>query len=193
MRVHRPVILFLLLAFAAKSTAAQNAGAPAPAATPSVSAEMVLELAAFEKKAVRLAEAVAAEKLSWRPGDGVRSIHEVILHIAQTNYSFPAIMGVKPPAGVDVAAIGKLTDRDQMIAALKASFDHARTVLGEFSPADLDRVVRSNWTVRRAVVFMLRHGSEHTGQLIAYARMVGITPPWTEEAQRRQQPPAKQN
>jgi len=182
--------LFLLMALAPLPARSQAAGVTAPASN--VSAELVNELGEFEKKAVRLAEAIPAEKLGWRPGEGVRSIAEVILHITQTNYSFPGIMGVKPPADVDVAGIAKLTDRDKMIAALKASFDHARKALGGFSPTELDRVVRAEWTVRRAAIFMLRHGSEHTGQLIAYARMVGITPPWTEEAQRRQQP-AKQN
>ena len=189
---HISAILLLLVGIARLGSAQASPAAPQTSSSNTVSAELATELGEFERKAVRLAEAIPAEKYSWRPGDGVRSIGEVVQHIAQTNYSFPNIMGVKAPANVDVAGIGKLTDREKMIAALKASFDHARSVLGGFSAAELEREIRPGWTVRRTAMFMLRHGSEHTGQLIAYARMVGITPPWTEEAQRRQQP-AKQN
>ncbi len=188
----RFVLLSAILVCAFHPVAAQAPSATS-AAPISVSAELASELGEFESKAVRLAEAIPAEKLDWRPGEGVRSIREVILHITQTNYTFPNIMGVKAPAEVDVPGIAKLTDRDTMIAAMKASFDHAHKVLSGFSSTELDRVIRPGWTVRRAAMFMMRHGSEHTGQLIAYARMVGITPPWTEEAQRRQQQPAKQD
>jgi len=38
---------------------------------------------------------------------------------------------------------------------------------------------------RGILVFILRHGAEHLGQSIAYARFVGVTPPWTEDFQRK--------
>ena len=191
MRLRKAAVLFAIIPLAAFSAAAQTAPA-APAAATTVSAELATELGEFERKAVRLAEAIPADKYGWRPGEGVRSIGDVINHIAMTNYTFPNIMGAKPPAGVDVPGIGKQTDKEQMIATLKQSFDHARKVLSGFTAEELERVVRPNWSVRRTAMFMVRHGSEHTGQLIAYARQVGIVPPWTEEAQRRQQQPAKQ-
>lgn len=189
MKVCRPFLIGLLFLTTTVRVTAQS-GSTTPA-TPSpkpagVQAELVTELGEFERKAVRLAEAIPQDKLTWRPGEGVRSIGEVITHIAQTNYTFPNIMGVRPPTEADVPGIGKLTEKEKVIAALKASFEHARKVLGGFSDAELERSVRENWTVRRTAMFMLRHGSEHTGQLIAYACMVGITPPWTEEAQQRQ-------
>jgi uncharacterized damage-inducible protein DinB len=37
------------------------------------------------------------------------------------------------------------------------------------------------------MIFILRHLGEHLGQSIAYARMNGVVPPWTEEQQQRQQ------
>lgn len=196
MKNRRAFILCLVTMVPTVPLAAQSAGnspATPPQAVTGIRGELVNELGEFERKAVRLAEAIPQEKFNWRPGEGVRSIGEVITHIAQTNYTFPNIMGVRPPAEADVPGIGKLTEKEKMVAALKASFEHARKVLGGFSDADLERSVRENWTVRRTAMFMLRHGLEHTGQLIAYARMVGITPPWTEEAQQRQrQQPPKQ-
>ena len=48
-----------------------------------------------EKKIVSLAEAVPAEKYSWRPTEGVRSVGEVYMHIAGANYMIPAALGAK--------------------------------------------------------------------------------------------------
>ncbi len=47
----------------------------------------------------QLAEAIPAEKYGWRPGPGVRSVSEVIMHIAIANYGLLAVTGVKLPAG----------------------------------------------------------------------------------------------
>jgi uncharacterized damage-inducible protein DinB len=58
------------------------------------------------------------------------------------------------------------------------------------SDADLEKSF--DWfggknTERGALLFMTRHTAEHLGQAIAYARMIGIVPPWTEDQQRQQQ------
>jgi len=57
------------------------------------------------------------------------------------------------------------------------------------SEADLEKSV--DWfggknTERGILLFIVRHGAEHLGQSIAYARFVGITPPWTEDMQKQQ-------
>ena len=41
-------------------------------------------------------------------------------------------------------------------------------------------------TQRGTLLFIVRHASEHLGQSIAYARFVGITPPWTADIQKQQ-------
>jgi len=38
------------------------------------------------------------------------------------------------------------------------------------------------------LLFIIRHMAEHLGQSIAYARINGVVPPWTEEQQQQQQP-----
>jgi len=39
------------------------------------------------RQVVALAEAIPAEKYSWRPGPGVRSTSEVFMHIAISNFN----------------------------------------------------------------------------------------------------------
>jgi hypothetical protein len=46
-------------------------------------------------------------------------------------------------------------------------------------------------TLRGSFLMITGHFGEHLGQSIAYARMNGIVPPWTEEAQQPQQKPAE--
>jgi uncharacterized damage-inducible protein DinB len=41
-------------------------------------------------------------------------------------------------------------------------------------------------TQRGILLFIVRHASEHLGQSIAYARFAGVTPPWTEDMQKKQ-------
>lgn len=46
-----------------------------------------------------------------------------------------------------------------------------------------------NWhtTLRGSFIAITGHLGEHLGQSIAYARVNGIVPPWTEEFQKQQQ------
>jgi hypothetical protein len=44
------------------------------------------ELQHVSKQLVDLANAIPADKYSWRPAPGVRSVSEVFMHIAVSNY-----------------------------------------------------------------------------------------------------------
>jgi len=60
---------------------------------------------------------------------------------------------------------------------------------GHVTDADLEKSM--DWfggknTQRGILLFIVRHAAEHLGQSIAYARFVNITPPWTEDMQKKQ-------
>jgi uncharacterized damage-inducible protein DinB len=78
------------------------------------------------------------------------------------------------------------------MATLKDSFIHAKKAITAMNDADLDKTL--DWfggknTQRGILLFIVRHTAEHLGQQIAYARSVGVVPPWTEDAQREQSKP----
>ena len=152
--------------------------------------EVLAEVMIQGDKLVRLAEAIPAEKYTWRPAPDVRSVSEVFLHIAAANYNLYKLVGTPPPAGFSVKDYDKsTTDKTKIIAALKDSFDHAQKAIRAMSDADLDKSL--DWfggknTERGILLFIVRHTAEHLGQSIAYARSVGVVPPWTEEAQKAQ-------
>ena len=153
-------------------------------------AEVMAEVMVQEDKFKRLAEAIPAEKYSWRPAPDVRSFAEVFLHVSAANYNLYKLVGTPPPAGLDVKGLEKsATDKAKVIATLKDSFAHAKDAIKAVPDADLEKSM--DWfggknTERGILLFIVRHAAEHLGQSIAYARFVGVVPPWTEDAQRKQ-------
>lgn len=180
----------LLLAFANSGQAQVN---PYKDGIPGVTgyrAEAMAEVIVQEDKFLRLADAIPADKFSWRPSPDVRSFAEVFLHVSAANYNLYKLVGIAPPAGLDVKGLEKsTTDKTKVIATLKDSYEHARKAITAVPDADLEKSM--DWfggknTERGVLLFIVRHGAEHLGQSIAYARFVGVVPPWTEDAQRKQ-------
>lgn len=148
-----------------------------------------LEMA--ERKLVGLAEAIPEEHWGWRPGEGVRSVGEVFMHVTADNYFFPAMVGVEAPAetgirGDDfntaVAYERRAMNRAQTIEALRASFAHLRNTVGAVSHDDLHAshtFFGNQMTGIQIWLAATTHLHEHLGQSIAYARSVGVAPPWS--------------
>jgi len=161
--------------------------------TPGVSgyrSEVLSEVIVQEDKFTRLAEAIPAEKYTWRPVADVRSFAEVFLHVSAANYNLYKLVGTPPPTGLDIKNLEKsTTDKAKVIATLKDSFAHARKAITAMPDSDLEKSM--DWfggknTERGILLFIVRHAAEHLGQSIAYARFVGVVPPWTEDAQKKQ-------
>ncbi len=187
--------IFAIMALAALAAAIPAAAQinPYKEGTPGVTgyrSEVLAEVIVQEDKFTRLAEAIPAEKYSWRPAPDVRSFAEVFLHVSAANYNLYKLVGTPPPAGFDVKGFEKsTTDKAKVIATLKDSYAHAKKAIAAMPDADLEKSM--DWfggknTERGVLLFIVRHASEHLGQSIAYARFVGVTPPWTEDAQKKQ-------
>ena len=130
-----------------------------------------------------LAEATPAEKYSWRPGPGVRSIAEVYMHIAIGNHFLLGQAGVKP--AVDLSKMGKdpeksLTAKADVIKFLKESFDAVRSAYPSLERPRKVKLFGKDTTVEGVLMRLLVHNHEHMGQSIAYARMNGVVPPWSK-------------
>ena len=151
--------------------------------------EVLAEVMIQEDKFTRLAEAIPADKYTWRPAPDVRSFAEVFMHVAAANFNLYKLVGTPPPAGFDVKDFEKsTTDKAKVIATLKESFAHAKKAITAMSDADLEKSL--DWfggknTERGVLLFVVRHAAEHLGQSIAYARFVSIIPPWTEDMQKK--------
>jgi uncharacterized damage-inducible protein DinB len=157
---------------------------PQPAATVSgFKSDLLAQYDDAAKKIQDLAAAFPAEKYSWRPAAGVRSVSEVFVHVAAGNTLLPTFLGLPRPAGIDRDAEKKITDKSQVIDVLKTSIAHARSAIEHANEAALDRKVKffgEEVTQRWILLQMATHIHEHLGQAIAYARMNGVAPPWSE-------------
>jgi uncharacterized damage-inducible protein DinB len=184
-------MVFCLMAVAGSFTGAVAQVNPYKDGTPGVTgyrSEVLAEVMIQQDKFLRLAEAIPTGKYTWRPAPDVRSFAEVFLHVSAANFNVYKLVGTPPPAGFDVRGLEKsTTDKAKVIATLKDSFDHARKAITAMPDADLDKSI--DWfggknTERGVLLFVVRHAAEHLGQSIAYARFVGVVPPWSEDAQK---------
>jgi uncharacterized damage-inducible protein DinB len=145
-------------------------------------AEYLKQVDAVAEKLIELAEAVPADKYSWRPGEGVRSMGEVFVHTAAGNYFLMKFIGVQAPPDFSRDMEKNITEKAQVIAAMKKSFEHLRQAILKTSDADLEKTVElfgQNTTYRDVFFTAAMHLHEHLGQSIAYARVNGIVPPWS--------------
>jgi uncharacterized damage-inducible protein DinB len=132
---------------------------------------------------VALAEATPAEKFAWRPAPGVRSTSEVYMHIVDANFYLLSVTGPKMPADLKEDADKTVTSKAEVIAWLKRSLDAVKQAHLRETPADLQRKVHiedRDATVDGMYLRIIVHANEHMGQLVAYARMTGVVPPWSK-------------
>ena len=141
---------------------------------------------------VQLAEAIPEDVYTWRPAEGVRSTSETLMHLAGANLGLPMMMGVAPPEGMEMSEdmMAKMQEREknvtakaEVIADLKKSIAYGKSAIGDFPAAHLGDEIEffgMNLKKRDLLLILLSHSHEHLGQLIAYARSNGVTPPWSE-------------
>ncbi|HZT77556.1 MAG TPA: DinB family protein [Vicinamibacterales bacterium] len=181
--------LAALAAFAAVAS-------PAPAraqdvinkdAAAALKASFTADLDGMQKKFVALAEAFPQDKYTWRPMEGVRSVSEVLMLAAMEGYSFiPTGFGGKAAdlgSREDAQKLRTLTDKAQVIEHLNKGFAHAKAQLASIDPATLTgkhKMMGRDLSAIDTALFIGGDLHEHLGQLIAYARMNKIVPPWSK-------------
>lgn len=152
--------------------------------------QALLDLQDMHKKMVQLATAIPADKYAWRPEAGTRSVSEVLLHVTAANHNIPSQMtGMTPDPAFRVDGFETSTsDKAKIIDQLDKSFAYAEAAIQGMTNADFARPEKKlgpDANSGDVIYLLVMHNHEHFGQTIAYARMNGITPPWTEEAQRK--------
>jgi hypothetical protein len=177
----------------ATGASAQTAADAADHTAPSydMKGQSLADLQTVQTKMVALANAIPADKLTWRPTPDSRSFAEVFLHVAAERYQILALGGAVPPAGFDGKTFEKsTTDKAQIVADLNQTWDFAQKTINGMSNADFAKLVPKLGPQANAgdvVYILVADAHEHLGQLVAYARENGIVPPWTVEAQKAAQ------
>ncbi len=182
----------VIVAVAAMSGVVRAQDVPNRADAIEIRKQFMNDLDTLHSKFTALANAIPAEKYSWRPAPGVRSIGEVFMHVSSEFYIWaPISFGAKASpviSGTSDAVMkqyeAKSTKAD-VLKALKDGFAYTRSSIDGLDPNALVGTRKLydgqlTGTIIEASYGMAGDLHEHLGQLIAYARMNGITPPWSK-------------
>jgi uncharacterized damage-inducible protein DinB len=187
-RLRTTALAAFALIIAAPATAQQHEGMHGEHNMEHVTAEAVRDemLGQFNNSSFKmdaLSKAVPAELYSWAPGEGLMTIAEVYAHIARYNFMYlNDNLGIPAPEGIDWQNLEALTDKQKIVDALELSIAHVKEKVAAMSEHDLNTTSQlygrevAGWSV---LVQLVAHMNEHVGQSVAYARMNGVTPPWS--------------
>ena len=179
--------VFVAIAFAAQPTPARAQTAEQTAAV-AVRTSYLANVEGLQTRFLQLAEAIPSEKYSWRPAPGVRSIGEVFMHVASEYYAWsPRSFGATPSPVITMTPEGfqkfeASATKESVLKHLKEGYAYGRQAVEGVDPATL--MATRKFFGRDASTIDVALGMsgdlhEHLGQLIAYARMNGIKPPWS--------------
>lgn len=126
----------------------------------------------------QVAEETSEADYAWKPVATVRSIGEMIGHVAGAQYLICAAALGDPPRDEDEVERSAKT-KAALVAALKASNDYCAKA---YAQADAGLQAKTNLfgsesTRFGALVLNATHNGEHYGNLITYLRIRGEVPP----------------
>jgi uncharacterized damage-inducible protein DinB len=107
------------------------------------------------------------------------------MHIALANFYLlsEAEPARKMPADLKEDAEKTVTAKPEVISWLKRSLETVKAAHLAATPKDLQRKVHiadRDATADGIYLRIIIHDNEHMGQLVAYARMTGVVPPWSK-------------
>jgi uncharacterized damage-inducible protein DinB len=139
------------------------------------------QLAQIKDPLIRTAEKVPEDLYAFKPTPEVRSLGQLIGHVADGNFGIcGAASGQKPPmSGVEKSTTAKAA----LQKALADSFAFCESALSAMDDKKGAETVKTFLGVQaRLGVFAFNnsHLNEHYGNLVTYMRLKGIIPPTSE-------------
>ena len=144
--------------------------------------EYIGQIDFIEGRLLQLEGAMSQDQMSWAPAEGVRNVATVYLHVAEANYFLISKMTGEAPKGERGELEKSTIDKTKIAAILKTSFEKIKESTAKLTSNDLNKEFDAfgmTFTLRNFMITILNHMHEHLGQGIAYARMNGVTPPWS--------------
>jgi uncharacterized damage-inducible protein DinB len=142
-----------------------------------------------------LAEAMPAEKWSYRPAQGlfknekrefgpqeVRTFAEQVKHVACANFAFAAELdGTKPPDACDKGGPSPATTRAELLVYLRDSFAALKKSLSAITAKNMYDPIEGPYAGPNTRLGLAQvciwHAADHYGQMTLYLRLNGIVPP----------------
>ena len=138
---------------------------------------------------------VPEDMYDFRPTPEVRSFREQFTHLIDENFRFMAQAAGEPPP-MEKSAIETLHRRDEILQALKDSYDYgAKVWMGMTDQKAMEMIPgrggqpQQRWA---PILVQIIDNMNHYGNLVVYVRLKGMVPARTAERQQRQPPPPTQ-
>jgi uncharacterized damage-inducible protein DinB len=153
----------------------------APSTTP-ISDTVRQGLARAAKNMTAAAEAMPADKYSYKPTPDQMSFAHLQIHIADSNNLFCSkLSGTAAPEG---AKLAETDSKEKLVAAVKASFDFCSSSLAKMDDSHLTDTVPlfGGRSFPRVAVMFILYGSwaDHYSAQSMYLRLNGVLPPTAE-------------
>jgi hypothetical protein len=128
---------------------------------------------------VAAADEMPADKYDYRPTPGQWTYGKVVAHVIQANYGACGMLsGDGPGKG---PALAETTPKDQLLPALKQSFDVCQKALDGLSDANLGGTITFFGGAKkpraRALLELTGDLEDHYSQMASYLRLNGMIPP----------------
>jgi uncharacterized protein YciI/uncharacterized damage-inducible protein DinB len=145
----------------------------------------------FNKRVILAsAEKMPAEHYGFKPAPEIRSYAELVSHVADGNYLTCAPAKGEPNPQKEIQHTEKTAKtKDEVVKALKASYDYCDAVFNNLTDATLKETYKQGDRERpkaSMITLNVYHGGEHYGNMVVYLRMKGIVPPSSEPAPQQQ-------
>jgi len=140
------------------------------------------QLAQIKNPVIRTAEKVPEDLYAFKPTPDVRSLGQLIAHIADGNNGIcGAASGMKPTGqtGVEKSVTGKAA-LQKALADSFAFCEQAIASMDDQKGAELAKSFLGMQPRLMVLAFNNSHVNEHYGNLVTYMRLKGIVPPSSE-------------
>jgi uncharacterized damage-inducible protein DinB len=139
------------------------------------------QMARQSKTLVATAEAMPADKYSYKPTEGNMTFGHLMEHIASSNNFLCA----KLTSEAAPAAAKESEGKDKIVASVKESMDYCTKAMADVKDADLTQPVEL-WGGHKGdkaavVVGLTNDWSDHYGAAAIYLRLNGILPPTAQK------------
>jgi uncharacterized damage-inducible protein DinB len=128
-----------------------------------------------------IAEIVPEDKYDYRATPDVRTFREIFIHLAQEGYNFMGPVSGEPAP--NMSALNNLKGRDEILAALKASYDYGEKIIAGLTDEKASEMVAGRggrqaprWS---GILGQIVDNMDHYGNLVTYVRLNGLVPPRT--------------
>ncbi len=159
---------------------AMAAQGPAGPAVTTLAGDVVADWAMLEETVVNAADAMPADKFTFKSTPAQRTFGEHLMHIVEVNGMLYAALGARTPA----PAINMMArTKPEIMAALKQSFDYGEAIVKEFGDAQMTARIApppfmgASASRLRVIYFAMQHTQDTYGQLVVYLRLNGVVPP----------------